>query len=180
MPHEYLYVWLTLLVLAAAAACTAHGLDSARQFGEATSRRVIGVVLGILAVLSTAGTAATFMSSPQASIDGVLTVIGLATNLIVTLAWIYLFTVALGGWMARERPLLAWGLAALGTGLYLVLDLLIGAIDFIALPAGTDVLILAVTILDLGWVALLLAFVAGLPAVRADPREATQPGSEAG
>ena len=176
MPHEYVYVWLTMLVLAAAAALTARGLDSARRSDDVAPRRAIGAVLGMVAILLTAGSAALFLSSPDSSIDGVLTTIGFVISLIVTLAWVYLFTAALGGWLAREQPRLGWGLAALGTGLYLLFDLLVRASDVIG-PFGV---LIPILFFEVAWLAMLLAFVVGLPSTRADPPATTTPGSGAG
>lgn len=176
MPHEYVYAWLTMLALAAATALTGRGLDAARQFGEVVPRRAIGAILGLVAILLTARGAALFLNSPESSVDGVLTTIGFVINLIVTLGWVYLFTVAFGGWIAGERPRLGWGLAALGAGLYLVFDLFVRAADVVG-PIGLTIPVLTY---QLAWLALLLAFVVGLPSTTSDRPAAKTPGSAGG
>jgi hypothetical protein len=176
MPHEYVYAWLTTLVFAAAAALTARGLDSARRFADVVHRRAIQAVVGVIAILLTAASAAVFLNSPEAVIDGMLTVVGLIIVLISILAWVFLFAAALGGWLARERPRSGWGLAALGTGLYLSFRLLVSTSEFIG-PVG---LTIPTVTLQLAWLTLLLAFLVGLPSARADPRAVTPPGSGAG
>lgn len=83
-----------------------------------------------------------------------------------TLAWSYLLVVSLAGFIAGEAPRLGWALATMAAVSF------VGIRVVIALPLGLDATTgagqAAIAVLGyasmLGWLALLAAFVVGLPA----------------
>jgi hypothetical protein len=96
--------------------------------------------------------------------------------------------VAIDGWLADEQPRVAWGIAAVGAALHLVVALMVGLSAVLGglAGAGSEVVLAAVTVGSaLAWLLLLLAFALGLPSTSApaatpDPPAARTPGSAAG
>ena len=182
--------FLTTVVGVFGIAWLASGLSAARRFEDAFRVRPLATLLVAGAVVSSA---TSFMAvigldviDPPALIAGRPVV-----NLLATLAWAYLFVVALSGWLAREEPSSGWGLAAVGAGLGLPLGLLAPVMEFV--PAPQELLIGAIDLLALvaliGLVLLVVAFVMGLPSTESvadapdpmpDPPAVTPRGSAAG
>ena len=193
-PAEQAYGLLTTVVGVFGIAWLASGLSAARRFEDAFRVRPLATLLVAGAVVSSA---LSFMAvigleviDPPALIAGRLVV-----NLLATLAWSYLFVVALSGWLAREEPSSGWGLAAVGAGLGLPLGLLLGLLAPVMrlVPAPQELLIGAIDLLALGsligLVLLVVAFAMGLPSTASvedapdpmpDPPAVTPRGSAAG
>ena len=189
-PAAQAYGLLTTVVGVFGLAWLASGLSAARRFEDAFRVRPLATLLVAGAVVSSA---LSFMAvigldviDPPALIAGRPVV-----NLLATLAWAYLFVVALSGWLAREEPSSGWGLAAVGAGLGLPLGLLAPVMEFV--PAPQELLIGAIDLLALvaliGLVLLVVAFVMGLPSTESvadapdpmpDPPAVTPRGSAAG
>jgi hypothetical protein len=118
------------------------------------------------------------------------TVIQIATGsilgLLAALAWAYLLTTSVGGWLAAEAPRLAWGFGAFAVGTLFAVPFIASAVLVIALSASLAISWILAAITAIAWIVLLAAFVLGLPAPPGpteptDDRPAeTQPGSAAG
>ena len=190
-PAEVAFRVFTSLLSVFALLYTGAGLTAARRRERRASERPLAIWLTALAVVATVvNIAATsqleFESSPLVIVQ---LVVGIVLSVLVTLAWAYLVTVAVGGWMAREAPSRAWGLAALATSILFASRAVFTVL--ISLPVGGwgMTVLQVVGYLSLGaWLVLLAAFAVGLPSppnaveveATADPPGATQPGSAAG
>jgi hypothetical protein len=194
-PAVFAFRVLTALLSIIAVLYTAAGLSASRVRERSVAERPVAIWMSAIAIVATvfslaAITQADFESTPAFLIQ---LAIGTLLSAFVTLAWAYLVTVTVGGWMARETPHRAWGLAALaGSTLFasrVVFTLLT------SLPVGES----AMPVFQLvgyaalaAWLVLLAGFWLGLPkspdskpaeaetGPTADPREATLPGSAAG
>jgi hypothetical protein len=194
------YSLLTSLVSAFGLVYLARGLSAARRHEDVVSVRSLAVPLVVIAVVSSAithigwvggalGVSTEFVSSAFVAQFAASWVIGL----VGTLAWSYLFVVAIVGWLGHEPPRLGWRLAALGAGLALLARLLAPITALMStwpelLFRVFDTLAMAALF---GWVLLVVALVVGLPSTESDPDAAeggptldppgaTQPGSAAG
>lgn len=172
----------------------ARGLDGARRWSDVVSARSLGTVLMAVAVFTAVASVLTVieMTDPD-DVLRPLNVLAMVTNLIVTLAWAYLFVVAFSGWQAGERPRAGWLLAALASGLEVGLRILtsIGVSIDISGAGGVVVVIMGLSAVA-AWLLLLFAFLVGLPstaepapeeleaAATADSPGATRSGSGAG
>lgn len=169
---------------------TGAGLTAARRFGATSAFRLLVVWLSVLAIINVVVSAVSSLSFDPGTSTWflVLGLVGVVLNLISALAWTYLLAVAIDGWLADERPRVAWGIAAVGAALHLVVALMVGLSAVLGglAGAGSEVVLAAVTVGSaLAWLLLLLAFVLGLPstsapAVTPDPPAARTPGSAAG
>ncbi len=189
-PAAEAYGLLTTVVGVFGIAWLARGLSAARRFEDAVRVTPIAILLVAGAVGSSALSLMALIGvevfGPPVLIAGTVLV-----NLLATLAWAYLFVVALSGWLAREEPRVAWALAAVGAGLALTLRLVAPVMEFV--PAPQDLLIRAIDLLALGaligFVLLVVAFAMGLPSTESvadapdpmpDPPAVTPRGSAAG
>jgi hypothetical protein len=183
-PASIAYSVFTTLLSVFAALYLGAGLAEARRNGPIRSERLLTIwltVVGLAAVLISA------IPIGQATVDAsprtiVLFVIGLILSLLVTLTWCYVLVVTLSGWIGDEEPRRGWGLAALTAMIVLFVRIVVSVGSVMSLPpAVQDVTLRAVAFgATLGWVLLLAAFLAGLPATTGDRPEATPPGSAAG
>ena len=172
----------------------ARGLAGARRFADVVSGRALALVaVAVVAIASVVSLASIVGQADAAAILTPINIVSLALSKIDALAWAYLFVVAFGGWLAGERPRIAWLLAALAAVVDVAFLIVLAASGFVDL-SGAGSALLVLTWLGLaGWVFLLAAFVLGLPSmapvsetdrpappVTADPLAATRSGSGAG
>ena len=156
----------------------ARGLDGARRSAPVVSGRVMGIALTIVA-LASAGFSLEFVLTYHEPGDIMipLDVMALVMRLISALAWSYLFVVAIGGWLAGERPRAGWLLVALAAGIEIAIRTFLEGVVNIPQSASTSIFLAAVV----NWVLLLRAFAAGVPSTTTPDRlAATTPGSAAG
>jgi uncharacterized membrane protein YidH (DUF202 family) len=163
---------------------TGAGLSSARRRERSAAERPLMiwlVALGVVSAVVSIASIVPLINGTPTPVDLLQLGISLTVSLLVTLAWAYLVTVTVGGWLSDDAPRRAWALAALATSVLFAVRLAIGAV----LGPGE----LWFTIVNIAryaslvaWVVLLVAFWLGLPSLdpTADPPEATQPGSAAG
>jgi hypothetical protein len=158
----------TTLVSIFAVLYTTAGLSTARREPPTPAARPLAVALTVLAVATVILSVGTI---PWGELDlspwslTTLTV-GIVLGLASTLAWSYLLVVSLAGLIAGEAPRLGWALATVAAVSF------VGIRVVIALPLGLDATTgagqAAIAVLGyasmLGWLALLAAFVVGLPA----------------
>jgi hypothetical protein len=164
------------------------GLSSARTQARRTVERPLAIWLAALAVVSTVVSVAGVGSLPaEASLLFVIQfVLGIALSGLVTLAWVYLATVTLGGWLAGDTPKRAWTLGAIGTTLLLMLRLILPVLSLVPFDPGSVIVWIVPFISYAGWLAWMAAFAIGLPTPQSstvatdDPPEARQRGSATG
>lgn len=175
----------------------ARGLRAARRSRDEVSVRGRSIVLAVISVVATGIAAWTTANAYDAW--GTLDILAVTSSLIVSLsfmlAWSYLLLVALGGWIDGERPPTGWLLAGLGAAIVLANAVVIAVSGLLRLSPDNSPVVLQVLVLSyvIGWLLLLLAFVAGVPATSAETVEtdeeelltpdrpaATTPGSGAG
>jgi hypothetical protein len=159
------------------------GLASARRRPIHIAERSFTGVVAIIGIATVVLPYALVpLQLPTTPFEWALVAIGLVLSLLHALVWSYVVAVAFGGWMAGEAPRLGWGLALLAGALGLALRILTAMLLVIGNLSGglSQPALTAVGLLGTaGWVLLLAAFAAGLPAMD-DPPEATRPGSAAG
>lgn len=156
----------------------ARGLDGARRSAPVVLGRILGIALTIVA-LASAGVSLEFVLTYYEPGDIMipLDVMALVMRLISALAWSYLFVIAIGGWLAGERPRAGWLLVALAAGIEIAIRTLLDGLVNIPQWAFTVIFVAAVA----NWVLLLRAFVVGVPSTATPDRPAaTTPGSAAG
>jgi hypothetical protein len=143
----------------------ARGLAGARRFVDVMSGRAVGIALiALVAVASVVSLAPYFTTPDAAELLTPVNVVNLMLAKIDTLAWIYLFVVAFGGWLAGERPRIGWLLVALAAGIEVALQVLIAGTWLTDVSAGGSVVLQIISLAAVTiWVLLLFAFVAGLP-----------------
>ena len=138
----------------------ARGLDGARRRPDVVSVRGLGTILTVVVLL---GAVATMLPAFVFGADELLTlgnVVALIMSVFVTLAWCYLFVIALGGWSAGESPRLGWLLVTIAAAIEILFRLLISVSGLLDISqAGAIVL----------WI-ISLAFVAGVGPVPAGVR----------
>ena len=177
-----------------AALYTGAGLSSARRAERSPAERPLMiwlVALGVVSAVVSIASIVPLLSGTPAPADLLQLAISFVVSLLVTLAWAYLVTVTVGGWLSGEVPRRAWALAGIATTLLFAVRLAIGAVLGTGEPWITIVNLASYASL-VAWVLLLVAFWLGLPSPRApvadtsadeptvDPQEATLPGSAAG
>lgn len=163
------------------------GIAAARREPATAMQRPLSIWLGALAVvailLAPLGPASA-LSAPTTA-DLIAAGIGLILSLLVTLAWAYLASMTVGGWLAGETPNRAWGLGALAVT-YLLAYRIFGQLVLWFGEAARPVSVIASYVSLAAWVLLLIAFAIGLPSppagddavsTTADPQAATPPGS---
>jgi hypothetical protein len=166
------------------------GLSAARRATRLTAERPLSVWLGALAVVSIVLSLVPLTELIGGDYPATVLVagaIGIVLSVLLTFAWVYLATVAIGGWLARDEPRRAWICAGAAVGLLFGTRLVVSAIGFIG-EAAFGVAVTATYVAMAAWLLLLAAFLQGLPAepddepvdATADPPAATQPGSAAG
>lgn len=190
-PAEVAFRVFTSLLSVFALLYTGAGLTAARRRERRASERPLAIWLAALAVVATVvNIAATSqLELGSSSLVIVQLVVGIILSVLVTLAWVYLVTVTVGGWLAREAPSRAWGLAALATSILFASRTVFTVL--ISVPVGGW----GMTVLQIvgyaslvAWLILLAAFAAGMPSspdaaeveVTDDPPGAMQPGSATG
>ncbi len=177
-----------------AALYTGAGLSSARRLERSPAERPLMiwlVALGVVSAVVSIASIVPLLSGTPAPADLLQLAISFVVSLLVTLAWAYLVTVTVGGWLSGDVPRRAWALAGIATTLLFAVRLAIGAVLGTGEPWITIVNLASYASL-VAWVLLLVAFWLGLPSPRApvadtsadeptvDPQEATLPGSAAG
>ena len=172
----------------------ARGLDGARRFEGATSR-VVAAGLVLLALITTGTLVYGYLRVPEGAVLGGTWLIALSivVALASSLATAYLVSVAFAGWRADEEPGLGWALVVVSgvvtmlatAGFIAAAVWQVGAVDLMSTLFATATAIAGV--------ALLAAFVLGLPSTEPieweeddpeveseptlDPPAATTPGS---
>lgn len=164
------------------------GIAAARRETSTALQRPLSIWLGALAVvailLTPLGTASV-LSAPTTA-DLIATGIGVVLTLLVTLAWAYLASMTIGGWLAGEQPDRAWGVGALAVT-YLLAYRIFGQLVLWFGEGAYGVSVVASYLSLAAWILLLIAFAIGLPsppvtaaataAPTDDPPAATRPGS---
>lgn len=155
----------------------ARGLDGARRFAPVVSLRVLGIALPIVALASAGVSLEWALGYEPGDIMIPLDVLALVMRLISALAWSYLFVVAIGGWLAGERPRTGWLLVALAAGIEIAIRTFLGWVVNNPQSASTVIFLAAVA----NWVLLFGAFLVGVPSTATPDRPAGMtPGSAAG
>jgi len=177
-----------------AALYTGAGLSSARRQERSAAERPLMfwlVALGVVSAVVSIASIVPLLTGTPAPADLLQLAISFVVSLLVTLAWAYLVTVTVGGWLSGEVPRRAWAMAGIATTLLFAVRLAIGAVLGTGEPWITIVNVASYASL-VAWVLLLVAFWLGLPSPGAavvetsadeptvDPQEATLPGSAAG
>ncbi len=177
-----------------AALYTGAGLSSARRQERSAAERPLMfwlVALGVVSAVVSIASIVPLLTGTPAPGDLLQLAISFVVSLLVTLAWAYLVTVTVGGWLSGEVPRRAWAMAGIATTLLFAVRLAIGAVLGTGEPWITIVNVASYASL-VAWVLLLVAFWLGLPSPGApvsktsadeptvDPQEATLPGSAAG
>lgn len=96
-----------------------------------------------------------------------LTVLSVTVSLVGVFGWAYLAGATLVGWRSGEAPPRGWALAALGSGLILTglaVSGVVSAIGVFATPLPNETATFILTAFALGYIALVAAFLTGLPA----------------
>ena len=165
------------------------GLDTARRYEGRANRAVVGGLV-LVSALIVAANIASYVQLPEGS--GVIPVLA-AGSIVVSfaslLATSYLVVISLGGWRAGESPPLGWALGVASGALTIAAAALV-SVALVLRPSDVNVLATAyATLTALAWLALLGAFLVGLPstaqieweavevAPTPDPPAATPPGS---
>ena len=193
-PAEFAFRVFTLLVTIFGLLYVGAGLSSARAHEATKAERPLTVWLAALAgvgsvVSLTALSALPADSTPMLTIQ---VIIGVVLSAVVTFAWAYLAVVTISGWIAREAPRRAWGVAALATTILFGFRLIFPALSLV--PFGPDsgpILSLLAYVSWTAWALLIVAFALGLPATpgsvseadadaTGDPPAVTSPGSAGG
>lgn len=190
-PAEVAFRVFTSLLSVFALLYTGAGLTAARRRERSAGERPLAIWLVALAIVGTIiNIAATSQFEVEVSpLVIVQLVVGIILSVLVTLAWAYLVTVTVGGWMAGETPSRAWGLAALATSILFASRAVFTLL--ISVPAGDwglTVLQIVGYVSLVAWLVLLAAFGLGLPSppddaqtdATDDPPVATPLGSAAG
>ena len=162
------------------------GLADARRFEDSPGRRTVLFLLVVGAVGAPAVSVllgfAWLSVQPLSSLVSVVSVV--ATNL----AWAYLGWNAYRGWTAGEEPGTGWALVAGGSVGYVLIAVLATVLSVFAWLSGAsnsqpqlvyEVYLLLGAALAGVWLALLAAFVVGLPAVEDEAANANAPGDAA-
>ena len=185
-PAVVAYTVLKALIRLVGLVYVGAGIAAARREPATAMQRPLSIWLGVLAfvaiLLTPLGTAS-LLSSPTAA-DLIAAVIGMVLTLVVTLAWAYLVSMTVGGWLAGEQPNRAWGLGALAAT-YLLAHRIYGQLVLWFGEAAFGASVVASYLSLVAWVLLLIAFALGMPTPRpaddqiatADPQGAMPPGS---
>ena len=191
-PAEFAFRVFTLLLTIFGLLYVGAGLSGARLHEATKAERPLTVWLAALSVVGSIVSLTALTALPPDSTPTLIVqvVIGVVLSAIVTFAWAYLAVVTISGWIAREEPRRAWGIAALATSILFGFRLIFPALSLV--PFGPDsrpILSLLAYISWTAWALLIVAFAVGLPATAAqatgdnatgDPPEATSPGSAGG
>lgn len=191
-PAVFAFRVFTFLLAIFALLYVGAGLSSARARERAPVERPLAIWLVALGVVSTVLSLAGLVSL-QVEVTPMLVVqlvVGVILSGLETLAWAYVASVAIGGWITGDRPKRAWRLAAIGASALYGLRLIIPVLGFVALdPAIVPLYLIIAYVSYAGWLLLAAAFLLGLPTPSSsgdvaestvDPPAATQPGSAAG
>jgi len=198
-PAEFAFRVFTLLLTIFGLLYVGAGLSAARLHEATKAERPLTVWLAALAVVGSlvSLTALTALPAESSPLLIVQVLIGVVLSAVVTFAWAYLAVVTISGWIARETPRRAWGVAALATSILFGFRLIFPALSLV--PFGPDsrpFLALLAYISWTAWALLIVAFVLGLPTLAGsadasaedasvadatgDPPAATSPGSGGG
>ena len=162
------------LLGAAAPFFVGRGLLAARQYenGDGSGRWWL-IVAAMTVVAGVTQVAMLLNLSLDIPADAVIayfwiTVVSVAIGILALLGWAYLAGTAMVGWRSSEEPYRGWALAAFG-GVAVLAGLLISGVigvnNVFATPLPNEVGIVVVTCFGLGYLALFLGFLAGLPEV---------------
>jgi hypothetical protein len=170
------YVWAAAIIGTFGLLYLARGLDDARRF-DAPPARVVVTALLVVALLITALGVAGYLRIPADTVFGgpVLFALNTAVGLATLLALCYLVSIAVRGWRAGEEPSIAWGLVALSGCLSLLVSAVV-TVASVSLVADFRVISPVVsTASAIGGVALLAAFLLGLPSTEQIEWEVVEP-----
>ena len=190
-PAEFAFRVFTLLVTIFGLVYVAAGLSSARLREATRSERPLAVWLAALAVVGSIVSLTALSALPAEATPTLIVqvIVGVVLSAVITFAWAYLAVVTISGWVARESPRRAWGVAALAASVLFAFRLIFPALSLV--PFGPDsgpfLTVLAYTSWA-AWALLILAFALGLPTPEGpasdrvagptgDPPAATSPGS---
>jgi hypothetical protein len=152
---------------------TGRGLVAARAYEDAPAARrwwiivaALTLVAGVTNVLNLVNLSADIPEGAVA-VYFWLTVLSVAISLLSVFGWAYLAGVTLVAWRSGEEPPRGWGLAAFGSGLVLLglaVSGVFATVGVFASPLPNELSIGILAAFALGYVLLLVAFLAGLPA----------------
>jgi hypothetical protein len=158
------------------------GLADARRFEDSPGRRTVLILLVVAAVGAPAVSA--LLGSAWLSVQPLSSLVSVVSVLATDLAWAYLGWNAYRGWSAGEEPGTGWALAAGASMGYVLIAVLATVLSVFAWASGASnsqpqLVYEAYLLLGAGlagvWLALLAAFVVGLPAVQAEAGTADVP-----
>jgi len=173
VPLDVAFQVVVGILAAMAPIYTARGLLAARAYeDEPGSRRwwlLIGALTVVVAVTNVLNLVDLSLGIPPDAIVAYfwLTVLSVALSLLSVFGWAYLAGVALIGWRTGEGPLRGWRLAALGAGVVLLglaVSGVIATVGVFTTPLPDELSIGILAAFALGYVLLLAAFLAGVPA----------------
>ena len=148
------------------------GLADARRFEDSPGGRSVLILL--LAGAVAAPVVSALLGFAWLSVDPLASVVSVVSVLATNLAWAYLGWIAYRGWSAGEEPGTGWALAMGASFGYLLIAVLAAALSVLAWVSGAsnsqpqfvyEVYLLLGAGLAGVWLALLAAFLVGLPAV---------------
>lgn len=170
----------------------AAGIASARSQAPTRMQRAVSiwlVALAVVAIVITPLGPISILSSPTMA-EIIAAGIGLILTFLVTLAWAYLVSTTVGGWLAGEAPNGAWALGALAATILFAHRIFAQLIVWFG-ESAFGISQVAGYISLVAWVLLLIAFAMGLPSpapsaatgededATGDRQAATPPGSGA-
>lgn len=172
-PMNVTYNVVVGLLGALAPAVTGRGLLAARAYEDGRGARRWWIIVAFLTLVAGVTNILLLVNlSLDIPDDAVLvyfwlTVLTVVVGLISVFGWAYLAGVTLVGWRSREEPGAGWGLGALATGIVLAGLAASGLVAAISIfgPTLPDQLSLSfLGAFALGYLLLIVAFFAGLPA----------------
>lgn len=186
-PARTAYAVFTSLLGVFAIVYIGAGLSAARRLPRVAAERPLMawlVALGVVAAVVSVATVFALGLAPTPMLV-VQLALGVGLSLASSVAWAYLAAITIGGSLAGEEPRRSWQLAALGVSLLIASTLIVTALSAVDLGESGLVLTAASVLSIVGWLVLLGAFLAGLPAppeaaATGDRPAATRRGSAAG
>jgi hypothetical protein len=147
--------------------CITAGLEAARGSAGVVSGRRLRMVVAAVAVVGSVVTVLSFLGATGESNDlfTPFNAVAVVLGFLVTIAWAHLLVVAVGGWLAGERPRVGWLLVALGAIVEIALRVLISSGGLLVSPETSGSVVQLIGYASVAsWLLLLLAFATGLPA----------------
>jgi hypothetical protein len=161
------------LLGALAPAATGRGLLAARKYEDSRRSRVWWLIVAALTLVAGVTNILLLVNlSLDIPDDTVvvyfwLTVLTVVVSLISVFGWAYLAGVTLVGWQSYEEPGAGWGIGALGSGVVLAglaASGIVAAVNVFGQQLPGELSLLFLGAFALGYLLLIVAFFAGLPA----------------